>query len=46
MCVTILINAMIYITINSIGGKNVLKNIATIIYDNKLLCASHRVLLI
>lgn len=46
MCATMLINAMMYMTVNSIGGKNLLKNIATIINDNKLLCASQRVLLI
>lgn len=46
MCVTMLINAIMYIQINSMGGKNTLKNIATTINDNKLLCASQRVLLI
>lgn len=46
MCVMILIRAIIYMTINSIEGTNLLRNIATTKYDNKLLCASQRVLLI
>lgn len=46
MCVKMLINAIIYMQINSMGGKNTLKSIATTIKDNKLLCASQRVLLI
>lgn len=41
-----LTNVMMFKTFNSIGGKKAPKNIAIHINVNKLLCASHRVLLI